>query len=93
MVDAFSKIVSSLPLNELFSRIDKLTSVQRIIVLHRLGYDIAENQSGIESNFESISIKSSRPVMYIVRIYFKGHQNRYYNEIKRATKKLLKPND
>ena len=84
----FAEVISSMNLDGLMKQINKLSDNQRVIVLHRLGYDLSAEQSRIKDRFGGVTVESSRPVMYLINILFKGYQNRYYNELRTITKLL-----
>ena len=85
----FNKAILRFSRKQLLSIIDSLPRNERLVVLHRLGYSVSGESTGITFMSYKVGIEANRPISYLVNTLFQRHTNVYYSTLKRATSRLI----
>ncbi len=82
IVRSFNEAIAPMAFNLIVDSLRELSELQRIVVLHRLGYPTPEND-------KYPAIEPWRPVVYLVNCLFGRNTHQYYNTLKEANMEIV----
>jgi hypothetical protein len=83
----FQNTISNLTIKDIDHRISKMSSLQRVVALHRLGYSCSAKLKDDLGRIRYISKGSS--IQNVITIFFDGKSDRYYKLLKQITKVII----